>query len=261
MDFNILDLDRIRSSDFVRGMEFHSKIASTNDRAGELVSSRAIDCPFLVCADKQTAGRGRGSNRWWTGQGALAFSIVIDAARSGLAFNQWPQVALASGLAVCQAIEKSMPEATVRLKWPNDVYLNEKKASGILVEAPTTQSGHLILGIGVNVNNTFATAPEELRMHGISMADLSGSTFNLTDVLLAVLERLGYWLSTLSNSQQTVLERWRTYCLLAGRRVCLSAGSRQIAGICRGIDDEGRLLLATETGIESCHSGTVISFG
>jgi BirA family biotin operon repressor/biotin-[acetyl-CoA-carboxylase] ligase len=260
MNLNPPDLERIRLSGLVREVEFHTEIGSTNDRAAELARQPSLGCPFLVLAARQTAGRGRGSNRWWSAPGALTFSLVLEARQTGLPVERWPQIALAAGAAVCEAIEQSIPDAAVGLKWPNDVYLAGKKASGILVEVPAIGTGRLLVGIGVNVNNSFANAPAELLPLATSMTDVAHRPFDSTDVLLAILARFDFWLSGLVGNERELFERWRTRCLLAGKRVRLRAGSRQVTGICQGIDDTGRLMLSTPEGIERHLSGTVVSF-
>jgi BirA family biotin operon repressor/biotin-[acetyl-CoA-carboxylase] ligase len=254
------DLDRIRSSVYVREVEFHAEIGSTNDRATELVRKHQLDCPILVLAACQSAGRGRGSNRWWSGPGALTFSLVLDSLQLGLPMERWPQTALAAGAAVCEAIEQLIPDTVVKVKWPNDVYLAGKKVCGILVEAPADGAGRLIVGVGVNVNNSLEAAPHELAQRATSMSDAAGHEFNLTDVLLAVLARFADWQSHLVHDECRLIERWRTRCLLTGKRVCLNAGARQVTGICRGIDDVGRLVLSSPEGTQHYLSGTILSF-
>src|SRR5438309_3216915 len=82
------DLDRIRRQTFVRHVESHDVLASTNDRGIELAGEPNIPTPLLILAGEQTAGRGRGANRWWWGPGALTFSLVFDP-RQDLAARGW----------------------------------------------------------------------------------------------------------------------------------------------------------------------------
>jgi BirA family transcriptional regulator, biotin operon repressor / biotin---[acetyl-CoA-carboxylase] ligase len=265
VDFSSADLHRLRSWGLVRGIEHHAEIDSTNVRAVEVSGREALECPYVVLASNQTAGRGRGANRWWSAPGALTFSLVIDARQLDLPGERWPQVALAAGLAVCHAIEPLISPAVVALKWPNDVFLSAKgcaakKAGGILVEAPAASAGRLVIGIGLNVNNAFAAAPAELREVGTSMIDVAGRPLDRCAVLLSVLEQLGHWLPALAIGNQVLIEQWRRYCLLTGKRVRLQSGSRLVEGLCGGIDESGRLLLVTDRGMESFASGTVIGF-
>jgi BirA family transcriptional regulator, biotin operon repressor / biotin---[acetyl-CoA-carboxylase] ligase len=260
LDFTSADVERIRSAGFVCEIEIHSEIGSTNDRAAERSEEVALACPCLILTAQQSAGRGRGSNTWWSGPGALTFSLVLEPRRIGLTTERFPQVALAAGLAVCEVIEQTLPQAAVGLKWPNDVFLGGKKVSGILLETPRASSGRLIAGIGLNVNNTLAAAPAELRRTAVSMIDVAGQPLDRTEVLVALLERLEMWLRALAVSEGAVFERWRPYCVLTGKQVRLSAGNRDVAGLCQGIDDSGRLLISTDQGTEAHRSGTVVSF-
>jgi BirA family transcriptional regulator, biotin operon repressor / biotin---[acetyl-CoA-carboxylase] ligase len=254
------DLNRIRSSGLVREVEFHAEIGSTNDRAMELARDPTLECPFLILAARQSSGRGRGSNRWWSGPGALMFTLILDARGTNLPTERWPQLALAAGGAVCQAIALAIPDAAARVKWPNDVYLTGKKTAGILAEVPSDAAGRLLIGIGINVNNSLAAAPLELTQTATSMTDVAHQTFDLTEVLLAALASFAEWRNKLLHDPPAFFEQWRMRCLLTDKKVCVRDGSRQITGDCQGIDDSGRLKLATPAGIERLLSGTVVSF-
>lgn len=260
MKLQPLDIDRIRSSGLAQEVEFHAEIGSTNDRATELARRKELGCPCLILTARQTGGRGRGSNRWWSAPGALTFSLVLEPGRFGLPAERWPQIALAAGAAVCEAIEQSIPEIRARLKWPNDVFLAGKKAGGILVEAPADGAGRLVVGIGVNVNNSLASAPPEVAQIATSMIDVAGRTFDSTEVLLAVLARFAEWRSHVVADERAVIERFRMRCLLTGKQVCLDTGSRPVTGLCRGIDDAGRLVLSIPGGTRHYLSGSVVSF-
>jgi BirA family biotin operon repressor/biotin-[acetyl-CoA-carboxylase] ligase len=255
------DVERIRVSGHVAEIEVHSEIGSTNDRAIERSDEPTLRCPCLILADRQTSGRGRGGNVWWSAPGALTFSLVLEPRRVGLATEAFPQVALAVGLAVCEAIGQILPQASAGLKWPNDVFLCGKKVSGILLESPRADSGRLIVGVGINVNNSLSSAPVDLRETAISLIDVAGGSIDRTGVLIAVLERLDVWLRALAVQPRDVFERWRHSCLLTGKRVCLQSGTREVEGLCAGIDESGRLLISTPLGTEAHRSGTVISFG
>ncbi|NCC94413.1 MAG: hypothetical protein EOM10_14215, partial [Opitutae bacterium] len=74
-----LDLNRVVAESFVAAVEHHALIGSTNDRAKEAAASQK-QLPLLIVADGQTAGRGRGANRWWTGSGSLAVSLLANPA-------------------------------------------------------------------------------------------------------------------------------------------------------------------------------------
>jgi biotin-(acetyl-CoA carboxylase) ligase len=150
----MFDLARLSASGLVAGIDFHESLGSTSDRALGLAAEGAIALPHLVLAQRQTAGRGRGANRWWAADGALTFSLVLAAPPDRLPPDRWPQVALVAGLAVCDALRSLAPAAELRVKWPNDVFLAGRKVCGILSESVPGWRDRLVVGIGVNVNNS-----------------------------------------------------------------------------------------------------------
>jgi len=261
--FSPSNLERIQTETFIQQVDFHPEIGSTNDRALELASWPDERLPALVLAESQTAGRGRGANRWWASRGALTFSIVLDTQAMQLPTARWPQVALTAGLAVCEVLEELLSDEkpdekiAVALKWPNDVYVEGRKICGILVEGPGATPGRLLLGIGINVNNSVTEAPAELSEKATAVCDLLGHQVPLTDVLVQVLRKLAQRLAPAEFWNTQAREAWRRRCLLTGRRVKLDQGSLQRTGECQGVDDEGALLLKTDGKTERYWSGVI----
>lgn len=258
MDGSNLNLPRIAAQSGAAAIEFQSEVASTNDWAIQLAADEFRAWPLLVLASRQTGGRGRGVNRWWSSEGALTFSLVVDAANLSLALNRWPQIALVTGLAVCESLHALYPAGNFGLKWPNDVYLNGRKLCGILVEAPSHR-GRVVIGVGINVNNSFVSAPAELRETATSLSDASNDIFDLSDVLIAVIQRMGARLSQL-GSAFGFSDEFSRYCLLTGRNVQIQLGREAFVGHCSGIDRDGALCIATSQGPQRLHSGSVISW-
>jgi BirA family transcriptional regulator, biotin operon repressor / biotin---[acetyl-CoA-carboxylase] ligase len=259
----MFDIPRIFSETPVRRIEYHADLPSTNDFA--LQQLRADDLgelPLLVLADRQTRGRGRGENRWWSSEGALTFSLVLPLDPQHLPLDRRPLLALAAGLAVRDALEDvvqfpvhGFPE--MRLKWPNDVFLNDRKVCGILIELPARPSDVCVVGIGVNVNNSFDAAPPEIRQRAVSVAEHLAAACDLTAVLIGILQHFDRTLQTLVQRPETVVARWQTFCMLTGRQVCLQTEAQRTIGRCEGIDAAGRLILQTERGTQTFASGTV----
>lgn len=250
----MFDLERIEADAPLAGVEYHPEIASTNDRAMELARNSELLTPHLVLADKQTAGRGRGSNRWWSQNGALTFTVIYDLA---LPTARWPQISLSVGLAVCEVLSARLPREQIGLKWPNDVHLAGKKVCGILVEIPSQRPGRFVIGIGLNVNNSPATAQAELTTIATSMFDVSGQEFDRSEVLIAVIRALDRELRQLQNDSSDLQSRWQALCVLQGEQVQLTAGEKVVSGRCEGIDADGALVLMTERGRETFFGGIV----
>ena len=251
------DLQRIESETFVRKIEFHSKLPSTNDLAMTLAEAVEIVLPLLVLCEQQTAGRGRGGNHWWSSDGALTFSLVVEAGSLSFLVNHPTCVSLSAGLAVCETLSEVFSSEKIGLKWPNDVYLEGKKVCGILTESPSPRSGRLILGIGINVNNSLRTAPSELQSLATSLCDESGKQFELTDLLVRTIQHLEKQIKSLQRDDSQHFKSWQQFCVLQGRSVTLDLGSEQLTGICSGIDVEGHLILQTEAGPRHFSNGVV----
>ena len=179
---------RHRWPDFVARAEHHESITSTNDRAAEWRWIGAERLPLLVVADRQTAGRGRGGNRWWTGPGALSFSLAVEAKTVAADDTRSPLVALAVAVAVVETVAPLLPNQPVRIHWPNDVLAGERKLSGILVEVLPNRRH--VIGIGLNTNNTLADAPAELQAVACTLRDLSGKEHDQTSMLIELLQRM-----------------------------------------------------------------------
>lgn len=265
--FRSQDLRAIRSETFVEAIDFLPRLGSTNDRAIELMASSGTAYPLLVLTESQTAGRGRGANVWWSGRGALTFSIVLATDANQLPTESWPQVSLTAGLAVCEALEELLSQGvppaslsslpTVQLKWPNDVYLEGRKICGILVEVPPKSSGKLLVGIGINVNNSTENAPPSIQTLATSLTDATGQQFALTEVLIHVLRRLSKRLQPGEFWNADVLNGWRQRCYLSHKSIEIDNGARQVQGFCRGIDDGGALQLEVNGEIQQHLAGVI----
>lgn len=251
------DLHQLQQDTFVRQVEFHRSLDSTNDRALQLAKEVSRDLPLLVLAEAQTAGRGRGANRWWTSGGALTFSLLIEAEAAQLPPTRWPLVSLTAGLAICEVCQNLLPKADVRLKWPNDVFVNNRKVSGILIEAPPTKQAKLVIGIGINVNNSLADAPFEVAETATSFCDVAHQQFSLPEVLLTMLTQLEKRFAWIGLRDAELCDLWQKRCLLTGRQVKIEIATNSVVGMCQGIDSTGALLVQTDEGTQRCLSGTV----
>lgn len=248
------DLDLIRRSGVVGELRYYPTIESTNDAALDAAREGNFTPPLLLLTDQQTGGRGRGTNRWWSSAGSLTFSLVWQPAES-LPRAEWPKTALVAGIAVCQTAATAVPGSSFGLRWPNDVYCGERKVAGILVEAPASADA-LVIGIGLNVNNSLALAPPDVQARATSLADLRGAPLDMTETLLSLLAQLDHLLAALAIGQDFV-EPWQSLCLLTGRVVTLQQGDRTAIGICRGIEASGALVLETERGRERFVAGVI----
>lgn len=237
--------------------EQHVELDSTNNRAAQLAADPNVPLPALIATERQTAGRGRGANRWWSSDGALTFSLLIDATEDKLPAARWPLVSLAAALAIGDVLTGRLPQHDVRLKWPNDVYVGGRKICGILVEAPPVRPARLIVGIGLNVNNSLREAPADVQARATSMIDEAGHAFRREELLAQIVTEFLELLPTIASDALPLLERWQPLCLLTGRTVWIEVNGAEVVGRCAGIDAAGALLLHTIAGQQRLFSGVV----
>jgi BirA family transcriptional regulator, biotin operon repressor / biotin---[acetyl-CoA-carboxylase] ligase len=214
---------------------------STNERARELAEAGAPS-GTVVTASEQTAGRGR-HGRAWTAPpaSALLYSAILRplTARHSL-------LPIAVPLAVCEAIEAAAP-VRCEVKWPNDVWIERRKAAGVLIEARPPEWA--VIGIGVNVAIEPDEFPPDLRWPATSVGH--GAPVE------AVLEELNGSLSAwVEAPPRETLEAFRRRDALSGKRVSWE-GPGEGGGTARGVDDRGNLVVETEAGEVALGSGEV----
>ena len=255
------DLERIVGNTDVCHIEFHETLRSTNTTAVELLGPLLDNAPALVLTSNQSAGRGRKGNPWWSSGGALTFSWVVDAAQLPVTVERRSMVSLAAGLAVRDALLDMLPHCPFVLKWPNDVLIGDRKVCGILVEQhAVSQRQAVIIGIGVNVNNSLRDAPMEIAQRATSLFDLENRSFDLSSLLIVILQRLRHRITQLMTQPRLALAEMNHHNVLTGRIVTLQTGDATITGLCVGVDEEGQLVLQTELQLHRCASGIVVKW-
>lgn len=220
---------------------FH-RTDSTNERAKELALSGAPG-GLVVTADEQTAGRGRRGNVWFAPAGS---SLLYSALLRPFAAERDLLLPLAVPVAVCEAAETVAP-VRCELKWPNDVWIEERKVAGILVEA-RPEEGWAVLGVGINVAIPQDEFPPELREVATSLLPTEaedgvppGGAPGVQPSLAALNESLGRWVSA---GDDEVLAAFRARDALSGRRISWDGGE----GTASEIDERGHLVVEKTNG-------------
>src|SRR3954464_8307789 len=102
----VVDVRRLKLESIARSVEYFDVLPSTNDLAMGMAPDPRTEAPALLVAGEQTAGRGRGTNQWWSAKGALTFSVVINVGDYQLPSQRWPCVALTAALSVCDVLQE-----------------------------------------------------------------------------------------------------------------------------------------------------------
>lgn len=253
----MLDANRLTSATLLAAVEHYAQLGSTQDRARLAAAEPTAQLPLLIVADRQTAGRGRAENAWWTGEGALAFSLLFDPQRFGCPRRPAPKLSLAVGVALVDAIAPRLISGRfpLGLHWPNDIYVGGRKLAGILVEV--LPDGRHIVGVGLNTNNRTADAPVALRQQVVTLADLTGRRHDHTELLIDLLAALDVRLRQLGADDPALVAVLDTLCLQHDQQLTVYVGAEAITGRCIGIAGDGGLMLDTAAGRRTFHSGTL----
>lgn len=202
----------------------------------------------VVVADHQQAGRGRLDREWVTPPGAaLTFSAVFDPV---VDTEWWPLLPLVAGYAVARALGD---HAT--LKWPNDVLIGDHKVCGILVERVHTRPPMVVIGIGINVDQT----ADELPVPTATSLALAGHPVDRTVLFGDVVHSLRAWLGTFAGSPNTFMNQYRGRSATLDRQVQVALpGDRTVEGRVVDLDQHGRLVLETAAGPLALSAGDVV---
>ena len=191
----------------------------------------------MVTAREQTAGRGRIGRVWTAPEGkALLYSAILRPLD-----ERHLLLPLSVPLAVCAAAEALRPGSECQVKWPNDVWLEGRKLSGILIEAKP-QDGWAVIGVGLNLTIAPEEFPPDLRQPAVSLfSSRAGSSPSPSTAAKVLSHHLDHWVWA---GDDDVLAEWRRRDGLRGREVAWEDGS----GVADGIDDRGNLIVAVAGG-------------
>jgi BirA family biotin operon repressor/biotin-[acetyl-CoA-carboxylase] ligase len=220
-------------------LHWFPRLRSTNDHAAILRKRGSLFAPAIVLTGHQLAGRGRGSNTWWSGEGSLTVTFVLPIDEH-LAPHHVPLIA---GLAVRNAAAHLAMNEDIQLKWPNDLLYKNCKLAGLLCERIDKAD---LIGVGLNVNVKMNDVPKHLRERVTSLNEISGRPIDPNTAIAAIAGRLHAMLSHRDDQNfRTVLREYDQHHALLGRRVTVTNSSDEspITGKCEGLDDTGRLLL------------------
>jgi BirA family biotin operon repressor/biotin-[acetyl-CoA-carboxylase] ligase len=236
---NRFDLALLRKDLKPFRLHWFPRLRSTNDHAAAMRRRGQLFAPAVVLTGHQIAGRGRGSNTWWSGQGSLTVTFVFPV-EEHLAPHQIPLIA---GLAVRRAVAGLLAGANAQLKWPNDLLHDGRKLAGLLCERVQKAD---VIGLGLNVNVQTRDVPGGLREIVTSMCEIARDPFDMTEVLVAISKQLHPAMAYRGEQPfGQVLKEYDAHHALVGRRVTVAeAGDGNVVhGRVEGLDRNGRLVL------------------
>ena len=232
-------------------------VDSTSLYLASMGSDKAVH-GAVVAADRQTAGRGRMQNTWYSPPGTnLYFSILL---RPEIVPLKAPHLALVTAAALIKVFKQKYPGLHPTVKWPNDILVQGRKLAGILCEMQSEEDRvrRVIIGIGINVNSKSESYPSELRERAISLRDATGATSSRQDLIASILTELEkcyeIWLQQGLSPFIKILDN---NSAIRDSEIIAVMQDREISGIARGISDEGYLMLETPGGLIQLSAGEV----
>lgn len=225
-------------------------IDSTNLEAKRLIQT-GIQGKYVIVANEQTVGRGKNNSFWYSPKGNLYYSLLLQYNKD---LKEISQVSLVAGLAcreaICSFLQKF--EASVKVKWPNDVLLNGKKVGGILAESLSyfpdnkgSPANYIIIGIGLNLEKS----PKYLSYLATSLKEEKINYISSHEVLSRFMVHFHSYYTLWGMAGFASLKKeWMKNAHNIGKTIQCNMGEYKISGVFREVDDHGRLIIELETG-------------
>lgn len=226
------------------------EVTSTSDMAAQLADKGAQEGEVVV-AERQSRGRGRLGRSWHSMEGRGIWASII--LKPPIVPIEAPRVTFLTAVAIAHLI-KARIGLEAFIKWPNDIYIGQKKVCGILNEMVAEQDRvkFLIVGLGLNVNHQEGDFPPSLASVATSLRIEAQRPFRRSELLIELLKGMNdeYELF-LKKGFEAIREQWKRLCSTIGRRVkAILSEDVTIEGVAVGIDQYGSLLIKTPEGQE-----------
>jgi BirA family biotin operon repressor/biotin-[acetyl-CoA-carboxylase] ligase len=184
----------------------------------------------------------------------LTFSVLLT--KDKILFENINLINFATSLAVSLSIE-NLFQLKTELKWPNDVLIDSKKTSGILLESVSQGSkiSRIVVGIGINVNQT--TFQGSYNFPPTSVRNELGKAVDREKFLAEVLNQFEVMLERIKINKKEVMDDWKSRCRMIGERISVIENNLEKFGIFDDLDEDGFMILKTKDGLEKIHFGDV----
>ena len=240
-----------------RSIQYFERVDSTNTFAKKILME-GESYPDIIIANEQEQGRGRLGREFYSPKGTGIYcSFILD---PFIKIENSILVTVAASVAVSRAIEKVTNKDT-RIKWINDIYIDDKKVCGILTEAVTDFEtgiiGKIILGIGINFNTPSESFPDEItdRASSVFMDDTFGVTRN--QLIAQLIIEIDECMNDIENDE--IIRYYRNKSLVLGKMLEITyfGQEKPIQGKAVDIDRNGFLIIETKNGLLTLNSGEV----
>src|SRR3989344_2559018 len=234
------------SEKFYNGMSklkiHHFKsLSSTQDKAKEYTKKGLSN--LVVVSEVQTKSRGRLNRKWVSSKGGLWISILVKPKN----IEKLQYLTFAAAVSVQKSIRK-IAKIDAKIKWPNDVHYKGKKIGGILTEGIFGKENHVIVGIGLNVNQT--KFPSEIKNLATSLKIIAKKSFDMKKLEKNIVKDFFNIFNSCYNNGKfdKILALWKDHCDTLDKDVEATTRKGKISGFVSGVDNDCNLLLKLKTG-------------
>lgn len=233
---------------FIGQQIHHRETVDSTQKIAHRLGLENVPEGTVVIADEQVGGKGRMDRVWHSPKDTGVWMSII--LKPAIPLPKTPQLTLLTAVAIVQAIH-DCTGLEAHIKWPNDIMLQGKKVTGILTElqAEADQVHAVIIGIGINVNQSKADFPLELQSIATSLSIEKNEPVSRAEMIRAIFHRLEkLYLLYLEKGFTPIKLLWESYAISIGKKVTARTLSNTIYGTALGITDDGVLILEDEEG-------------
>ena len=242
-DYKIYE-ENLKSEVIGRSFKFLKKTQSTNDEAKKYP---AASHGHTILTYNQIKGRGRRNNKWFsTPNKSLTFTIMLEKMK----INNQNILSLLTSVVIVNTLKKKL-KVNCKIKWPNDIILNNKKIGGILIESNTNFQ---IIGIGLNVNQAKDDFNREISKTGSSLYYETKTKINLEKLLAQIISEFEI---VIKEKKKNILKLWLDNCHHINHKIKFNTNNEIISGIFEGINQEGEAIININGKISTFSSGIV----
>ena len=224
------------------GFKFYNfkTLSSTNDKARELAKNRKYN--LVVTAEKQKRGRGRFGRKWSSGLGGLYMTLLLKEDN----LDNVRYLTFIAGVSVAKTIKK-FTNLNAKVKWPNDVLINNKKICGILTETVTGKENYALVGIGVNVNQEKFS--KDVIKIATSLKIETNKNFNIKNISKIIIKNFNSLYKYYNGEKYNkIISVWKKYSHTLGKKIRAETLSGDFIGKAVDVDDNCNLILRLNDG-------------
>ena len=236
---------------------YRKETESTNEDA-KYLAEEGMEHGSLVVADTQTGGRGRRGREWISPPGeSISMSLLL---RPDFQPDKAPMLTLLMAVSVAEVISGLYQDLKVNIKWPNDVLVSERKVCGILTEMSAEPDfiHHVVIGVGINVNQT--SFPKEVEDIAVSLRMAHGEMLDRAQIIVGIMDYFEYYYGIFAERLDVsdFVHIYDSYLINRGREVRVLDPKGEYEGVAEGINDKGELIVhLPDGGVRTIASGEV----